>query len=304
MNKEITRRNFLKTGSLVIAGSALVGDFSFLNISEALGAPHQNFKPHAFVEIAADDTVTIWVGQSDLGQGSQTGLAMVIADELDADWNKVQVRMALAADVFKDPLWHTQVTGGSSSFRNRWDLIRGAGAVARKMLIDAAASKWNIEPDRCKAVSGKVIHPGGKSLSYGELVAEARKLPVPENVKPKDPANYKIMGSDKARLDIPDKVSGRAVFGLDMQLPDMLVAVVARPAYFGATPDLYNEKAAMAVKHVKRVIKFDNKVAVCAENTYAALHGMERLDIKWSFGSMPFLNNEKIDEILKDHLDN
>jgi isoquinoline 1-oxidoreductase beta subunit len=304
MQKEITRRNFLKTGSLVIAGTALVGDFLFLNVSEVTGATDQNFKPHAFVEIATDDTVTIWVGQSELGQGSQTGLAMVIADELDADWNNVQVKMALAADAFKDPLWHVQVTGGSSSFRNRWDLIRGAGAVARKMLIEAAASRWKIDPAQCKAISGKVIHPGGKSLSYGELVADARKLKVPENVQPKDPENYKIMGSDKARLDIPDKVSGRAVFGLDMQLPDMLIAVVARPAYFGATPDSYDEKAAMAVKHVKRVIKFDNKVAVCAENTYAALQGMEKLAIKWSTGSMPDLNNAKVYEILKDHLDN
>ena len=304
MKKEITRRSFLKAGSLVIAGSTLVGDFSFLNISEVMGATHENFKPHAFVEIATDDIVTVWVGQSELGQGSQTGLAMVISDELDADWNKVQVKMALAADVFKSPLWHVQVTGGSSSFRHRWDLIRGAGAVARKMLIDAAANKWNIDPDRCKTVASKVIHPGGKSLSYGELVVDARKLQVPENVKPKKPADYKIMGTDRARFDIPDKVSGRAVFGLDMQLPDMLIAVVARPAYFGATPVSYNEKATLAVKGVKKVIKLDNKMAVCAENTYAAMQGMEKLDIKWSEGSMPDLNNEKVHTILKDHLDN
>lgn len=304
MNKEISRRSFLKTGSLVIAGSMVLGEFSFLSISDLYAAPVENFIPHAFVEIAEDDTVTIWVGQSELGQGSQTGLAMVIADELDADWNKIQVKMALAADVFKDPLWHVQVTGGSSSFRNRWDLIRSAGAVARKILIDTAAKKWNIEPDLCKAVSGKVVHPKGKSLSFGDLVADARKMKVPENVKPKDPANYTIMGSDKARFDIPDKVSGRAVFGLDMQLPDMLVAIVARPAYFGATPVSYNENAAMALKSVKKVIKFDNKLAVCADNTYAAMQGMEKLDIKWSKGTMPDLDNAKIDAILRDHLEN
>lgn len=304
MKKEMTRRNFLKAGSLVIAGSTLLNDFSFVNVSNAFAATDENFKPSAFVEIDGDDTITVWVGQSELGQGSHTGLAMIIADELDADWNKIQVKMALAADVFKNPFWHVQVTGGSSSIRHRWDLLRGAGAAARQMLIEAAAKEWNVDPAQCKTVSGQVINSDGRKLSYGQLVPEARKLKVPENVKPKSPQEYKIMGTDKRRLDIPDKVSGKAVFGLDMQLPDMLVAVVARPAYFGAIPVSYNEQAAMAVKNVKKVVKFDNKVAVCAENTYAALKGMEKLDIKWSEGSMPDMNNDKIYAILKDHLDN
>ena len=304
MKKEMTRRNFLKAGSLVIAGSTLLNDFTFINVSDALAAPAENFKPNAFVEIGEDETVTVWVGQSELGQGSHTGLAMIIADELDADWNKIQVKMALAADVFKNPFWNVQVTGGSSSIRHRWDLIRGAGAVARQMLIEAAAKKWNVDPAQCKTVSGQVVGPGGRKLSYGKLVPEARKVKVPENVKPKNPEEYKIMGSDKARLDIPDKVSGRAVFGLDMQLPEMLVAVVARPASFGASPVSYNEQAAMAVKNVKQVVRLGDKVAVCAENTWAALTGLEKLDIRWSEGTMPDLDNNKVQAILKEHLDN
>ena len=304
MKKEINRRSFLKTGSLVIAGSIAMDNFFFFNCLESMAETGENFKPHAFVEITADDTVIVWVGQTDLGQGTQTGMAMVIADEIDAAWSTVQVKMAMAEDDFKDPLWHIQITGGSTSFRHRWDLIRGAGAVARRMLIEAAAKRWGISSDKCRTVSGKVIHPDGKSLLYGQLVKDARKLKVPEKVSPKDPKDYKIMGTDKKRLDIPDKVSGRAVFGLDMQLPNMLIAVVVRPSAFGAKPISYNEKAALAVKNVKRVVKFDNKVAVCAENTYAAIQGVEVLDIKWSDGTMPELNNQMISKVLADHLAN
>ena len=173
MIKDMNRRDFLKAGSFVVAGSVVFGKLSILNISDALAGTDEIFKPHAFVAIAEDGTVTIWVGQTELGQGIHTGLPMVIADELDADWNTVQVRSALAEDAFKDPLWHMQVTGGSSSIRNRWNLLRGVGAAARAMLIEAAARTWGISPARCKAVAGKVIHPNGKSLSYGKLVKEA-----------------------------------------------------------------------------------------------------------------------------------
>ena len=169
MSSEMTRRFFLKTGSLVLAASAVTVPATLFNASPGRGAAAMPFKPHAFLEIGADETVTVWVGQTDLGQGTHTGIAMVIADELDGAWERVQVKMALAAEPFKDPMWHAQLTGGSSSFRHRWDLLRTVGAAARQMLVATAADQWAIPVDNCVAREGKVIHPDGRSLSYGQL---------------------------------------------------------------------------------------------------------------------------------------
>ncbi len=303
MHTELTRRSFLKHGSLVIALAAFPGSLQLFNVSPAAAAPELSFKPHAFLEIGTDDTVTVWVGQTNLGQGTHTGIPMIIADELDAAWETVRVRTALAAEPFKDPYWHVQTTGGSTSIRHRWVMLRTVGAAARQMLVAAAAANWKIPPGDCSTGDGKVLDPKGKATTYGQLAAEASKLAVPGKPALKDPKDYVIIGTQRQRLDIPDKVQGKTVFGMDFSVPDMCIAVVARPPHYGASYRSYDEKAAMAVKGVVKVLPLENRIAVCAENTYAALQGRDALQVKWSAGSHPDLNDTTLDAVFEDYLD-
>ena len=304
MNKKMTRRDFIEKSSLVIAISATAGGLDLLNVSLSSAQDHTTFKPHAFLEIGQDEMVTVWVGQTNLGQGTHTGIPMIIAEELEADWESVEVKMALAADAFNHPIYGIQFTGGSSSIYPRWDIYRTVGAAAKEMLIQAAAIEWNVAPDKCRAASGNVIHPDGRSLSYGKLVSKADKLQPPEKPTLKDSKDYTIIGSSPDRLDIPDKVSGKAIYGIDMQVPGMCVATVVRAPAFGAIPVSFDEKAAMAVNGVIKVLPLDDKIAVCAETTWAALEGREKLKIKWSDGTMPDLDDEKVYQILEDNLEN
>jgi len=303
MKSEMTRRSFLQQGSLVIAAAAFSNSLRLVNASPAWGASTLPFKPHAFLEIATDDTITVWVGQTNLGQGTHTGIPMIIADELDAAWERVQVKMALAAEPFKSPVWHVQATGGSSSIRHRWDLFRKVGAAARQMLVEAAAEQWGIDGKKCSAREGTVLHPDGRSLSYGQLVESAGKRPMPDNPTLKKPEAYRIIGTPKQRLDIPDKVMGKTVFGMDFTVPGMCIAVVARPPRYGATLQSYDEKAALAVKGVVNVVPLEDRVAVCAETTYAALQGRKALDVKWSGGSRPDLDDDAVDAAFRENLE-
>ncbi|SDP49687.1 xanthine dehydrogenase family protein molybdopterin-binding subunit [Desulforhopalus singaporensis] len=302
MKTAMTRRTFLTKGSLVIAGTAMASQITLFNTSTTQATTQYPFKPHAFLEIAVDGTVTVWTGQTNLGQGSHTGIAMIIADELDAAWENVQVKTAIAAEPFKDPVWHAQATGGSTSIRHRWDLLRKVGSAGRQMLVEAAAERWGISADRCSAREGRVLHPDGHSLKYGELAEAAARRPVPDNPSLKSPQDYHIIGSVKKRLDIPDKVLGKTVYGFDFTLPDMCIAVVGRPPRFGAKVEGYDTQAALAIKGVLKVVPLENRVAVCAETTYGALQGRKALDIKWSEGSLPHLNDETLDLLFTDHL--
>jgi isoquinoline 1-oxidoreductase beta subunit len=299
----MTRRSFLKKGSLVIAATASSGPLRLFNASPAKAASNHPFKPHAFLEIAADDNVTVWVGQTNLGQGTHTGIPMIIADELDAAWELIQVRPAPAGEAFKDPLWHAQFTGGSTSIRHRWDLLRTVGATARQMLVEAASRQWGISRKKCVTQNGKVIHPDGQAVRYGKLAAAAGKLEIPEKPALKNPKDYKIIGTPRKRLDIPDKVLGRTIYGIDFTLPGMCTAVVARPPFFGASHQSYDEKAAMAIKGVIKVVPVEDRIAVCAETTYAAMQGREALNIQWSKGSLPEMDDAYLDRVYGQHLE-
>ncbi len=300
MRKEMTRRTFIRSTGLMIAACAAPG--GLVNVSRGFAADAAIFKPHAFLEIAPDDTVTVWVGQTELGQGTHTGIAMILADELGADWERVQVKQALAGKPFMDPMYKMQFTGGSTSLRHRWDLFRNVAASAREMLIQAAAREWGAKPAECKAENNTVLHPNGRSLSFGQLCQKAAALPVPEKPLLKDAKGYRIIGSQKARLDIPGKVAGRTQFGIDFKVPNMVVAAVARPPAYGAKPLSFDENAAKAVPGVLAVVPFQDKVAVCAKTTYAALKGRDALDIGWSAGSHPDLNDESLDKLYSEHL--
>ena len=304
MKTSMTRRTFIAKSSLVVAATVVSSQIKLFNASPVQAASGLPFKPHAFLEIAADDTITVWVGQTNLGQGTHTGIPMIIADELDAAWDKVQVKMALAADPFKSPVWHVQATGGSTSIRHRWDMLRKVGAAARQMLVETAAEKWGIPANKCVAKDGKVIHPDGRSLTYGQLSETAGNRPLPEDPPLKDPKDYHIIGTPRERLDIPDKVMGKTVYGLDFSVPGMCIAVVARPPQYGASYQSYDEAAAMAVKGVIKVAPIDNnRIAVCAETTHAAMRGRDALNIKWSQGSRPDLNDETLDALYDEHLE-
>ncbi len=298
----MTRRTFLGKSSLVIAMTALSGHMNLFNASASGPSPDLPFKPHAFLEITTDNTVIVWVGQTNLGQGTHTGIPMIIADELDADWKTIEVRMALAAEPFKDPLWHMQFTGGSTSTRHRWDLLRKTGAAARQMLMEAAADQWGIPAEQCRTEAGSVYHPDGRRLSYGRLAPAAGNHEVPGNPTLKDPKDYKIIGTHRDRLDIPDKVMGKTIFGTDFILPDMCIAVVARPPQYGSTPESYDAKAALAIKGVLKVVPLDNKIGICADTTYAAMTGRDALGINWSKGSNPGLDDATLDVLYQEHL--
>jgi isoquinoline 1-oxidoreductase beta subunit len=302
MNNEMTRRSFIKTGSLVVAVTVISGKFSLLNVSNARAEKATTIQPHAFVEIATDDTVTVWLGQTNLGQGTHTGISMIVAEELDADWDKVQAKMAMAAKPFNNPYFPMQFTGGSTSIRTRWDLLRKAGAGVRHILVEAAANEWGVNSSNCTTENSSVVHPDGRKLSYGQLVEAAGNLTLPDDPPLKDPKNYRIIGSRRDRLDIPDKVAGRTKYGIDVMVPGMCIAVVARPPRFGATPESFDEDAAMKVRGVIKVVQLPDRVAVCAETTFAALQGRDKLAIKWTAGALPELNDEVLDKIFQDHL--
>jgi len=303
MPDDMTRRYFMKSGLFVLAVAATPGALVLLNLSAGAAGASPSFRPHAFVEIDADGSVTVWVGQTNLGQGTHTGMAMIVADELDADWSRVSAKMALAAEPFKDPEWGMQATGGSTSIRHRWDMLRKVGAAARMMLVQAAAKEWGVSPDACTAAAGRVVHPDGRSLGYGELAGRASTLPVPADPPLKNAGSYSIIGTWRQRLDMEDKVQGRTVFGIDTRLPDMCVAVLARPPRFGAVPESFDAEAARKVKGVLNVLPVGDAVAVCAEKTWAALQGRDALKVVWSAGSHPDLDDKSVAAELMAKLD-
>ena len=300
MKRNITRRTFIKGAGLMIAACATPG--GWINVCMSLAGDTAAFKPHAFLEIATDETVTVWVGQTELGQGTHTGIGMIMADELGANWEHVRVKQALAGEPFKDPFLHMQFTGGSTSLRRRWDLFRNVAAAAREMLIQTAAQEWGANSSDCRAENGQVQHTDGRSISFGHCVKRRPPCRFPRSRRSKTLKTTASSEAGGGRLDIPDKVAGRTRFGIDFKVPDMIAAAVARPPVYGAKPLSFDEKAAKSVPEVLAVVPLKDKVAVCAQTTYAALQGREALPIKWSAGSHPDLNDENLDKWYCEHL--
>lgn len=282
---KITRRDFLKTGALVggglILGIHLPVHESF---SEAPTRPAVPIMPNAFIRIGADDTVTIIVNHSEMGQGVYTSLPMLVAEELEADWTKIRVESAPVDPVYNHTAFGMQMTGGSSSVWSEYDRLRMVGAAAREMLIAAAANLWKVSETSCRAEKGKIIDTKGKSLTYGKLADRAATLPVPQNVKLKDPSKFNIIGKPIHRLDTPEKVNGRAAFGLDVSLSGMLTAVIARPPVFGAKVVSVSADKARAVPGVKDVAQVPSGVAVIASGFWPAKKGRDALEIVWDEG--------------------
>ncbi|HEV3023214.1 MAG TPA: xanthine dehydrogenase family protein molybdopterin-binding subunit, partial [Pirellulales bacterium] len=245
------------------------------------------FALNAFVRVGSDESVSVVVNHSEMGQGIYTSMPMVVAEELDADWSKVRFEAAPVAAVYNHPAYGAQVTGGSSSTWVEWERIRKAGAAARAMLIAAAAAEWKVEASACGTEPGHVVHvASGKRLSYGKLAEKAADLKPPADVKTKDPKDFRIVGKSTKRLDTPDKVNGKAVFGLDVQLPGLLVALVARPPVFGGTAKSVSADNTRAVPGVKHVVQIPRGVAVVADGFWNAKKGREALEVVWDDGPL------------------
>ncbi|MGH6960228.1 MAG: molybdopterin cofactor-binding domain-containing protein, partial [Dongiaceae bacterium] len=230
-----TRREFVKTGALVTGG--LVIAFAApgaRRLAWAEPTPGRSpFAPNAFLRVGNDDTVTVLLAHSEMGQGIWTALPMLIAEELDADWSRIKVEHAPAAPAYAHTMFGIQMTGGSTSTWSEFERYRQAGALARALLVQAAAQRFGVSPADCRTENGVVI-AGSRRARYGELADAAAKLPAPKTVPLKDPKNWKIIGKPTRRLDTPEKITGRATFGMDVQFDGLLTAVVARAPAFGA----------------------------------------------------------------------
>ena len=298
MNSPVSRRGFLK-GSAVLGGGLVVafvvpGGNRFATAAENEG---KAFAPNAFLRIAPDNSVTVLLGHSEMGQGIWTGLTMLIAEELDADWSKIRVEHspASAADYGMPAFGGMQITGGSTSTWMEFDRYRLAGATARQMLIEAAAKRFNVAPSTIRTESGVVI-AGDKRATYGELADAAGQLPVPDpkSITFKEAKDWKVIGKPTKRLDTPEKITGRAKFGMDVQFDGLMTAMVARPPVFGASVKSFEGAQALAVPGVHKVVQVPTGVAVIADHYWAAKLGRDALKVDWDLGPHADLSSEKL----------
>jgi isoquinoline 1-oxidoreductase beta subunit len=280
----LTRRRFVQ--STALAGAALLVGVRL--DGRAPAAADRVLAPNAFVRIALDNTVTIIAKHIEIGQGSYTGLATILAEELDADWSQIRVQAAPADArryknlILSSPLFPAQATGGSTSMANSWMQLRQAGATARALLVEAAARDWNVPAAEITVDRGVVSHaPSGRRATFGELAGKASALRPPSRVTLKDPKDFKLVGKTVPRLDGAAKTDGSAKFTMDLSMPGMLTAVIARPPRFGATVKSFDATAAVSVKGVKQVVRVPSGVAVVATGFWAARKGREALRVTW-----------------------
>jgi isoquinoline 1-oxidoreductase beta subunit len=303
----VSRREFLETATGASA-SLVISFYLPSRLTRAVAVDAADFAPNAWLGIGADGLVTLTIDKSEMGQGSQTGLAMILAEELEADWSKVRLGPVPENPAgWSRPMW----TGASTSTYSSWDILRKAGATAREMLISAAADTWKVDRSTCRAENGAVIHtPAGRRLQYGRLVARAAQLAVPSDVPLKDPKDFRLLGTRLARLDTPPKVDGSAVFGIDVKVPGMLIASVERCPVFGGRVKSFNAEKAKAVPGVRHVVPLEASpwtgtngvwgvgcaagVAVVAESYWQAVQGRRALAIEWDEGGSGSLGSDAI----------
>jgi len=295
--ENVSRRSFL-IGGVAVAGGLVIGlrllPRGLASSPSAAAVDVPRFNPAAFVSIDETGLVTIVAHRSEMGQGVRTALPMAVADELEADWSRVRIGQAVGDEA----TYGGQNTDGSRSLRHFLQPMREMGAAARQMLETAAANKWGVEAAQVRARNHQVVHTAtGRVLEYGDLAAAARRLPVPrpEDLKLKRPEDFRYIGKDLPIVDLNDMTSGRAGYGIDVRLPGMKYAVIARPPVYGGRVASYDEASALAVPGVERVVKLDGTqppsgfqplggVAVVARNTWAAIQGRGKLNITWNDG--------------------
>jgi isoquinoline 1-oxidoreductase subunit beta len=292
----LSRRSFLHAGAAAGGGLMLSLNLPFAH-GDAEAADADDFAPNAFIRIERDGQIVLTMPYVEMGQGTYTSIPMLIAEELEVDLNQVRLEHAPPnAKLYGNPLLGgIQATGNSNAVRAAWQPLRQAGAIARTMLVSAAAKRWNVDPVSCRAQSGEVLHtPSGKRAAYGELAADAARLPVPENVALKRPQDFRLIGTPAKRLDTPAKVNGTAVFGIDVRPPGVKIATLAQSPVFGGRVKSVDDAAAKAVKGVRQIVRLDDAVAVVADHMGAAKKGLAALVIEWDDGPHAKLNTDDI----------
>lgn len=304
---DISRREFLITGLGAGAGLTLGLYLSGCDRNaEKLAGPETGatgdpgkilFEPNAFVRITDDNKVIVIIKHLEMGQGTYTGLAALVAEELDADWSQIISEGAPAdASRYNNLFWgQTQGTGGSTAMPNSFTQMRKAGAVARHMLVAAAAEQWQVDATDIKVEKGLLQHPAsGRQAGFGELASRAAHQPIPDDVFLKDPHEYTLIGTNLPRKDSREKINGSAIYTQDIQLPDMLVAVVAHPPRFGARVKSFDASETRKVKGVREVVEIPNGVAVLGEHTWAAIKGRDALSVEWDESDAFSLGTEEL----------
>ena len=284
---EMKRRDFLRF-SLAASGGLLIGFYLPGKSKLALAEDQSSkaFMPNAFVRIGTDERVTVIVNHSEMGQGVYTALPMLLAEELDADWKKVGFEPAPVDAKYNHPVFGIQATGGSTSVWSSFEQLRQAGAAARAMLIAAAAQRWGVKPATLRTASGTVFDEQNRRLTYGQLAEDAAKMTPPAQVVLKDPKTFKLIGKPVKRLDTAEKVNGKAVFGIDVKLPRMLTAVVARPPIFGAKVKSFDDSRARSMPGVHKIVEVPSGVAVIADTFWDAKVARDALRVDWDEGAM------------------
>jgi len=287
---KIDRREFLEAAGCV-TGALILG----VHVPFPRKPPDdqtEDFKPNVFIIVQPDGHVVWYTPRPEMGQGSRTGLKMIVADELDVPWDSIEIRMALAGP---REVWGNMTAGGSTSIRLFFKPLGDAAAAAREMLVAAAAARWRVNASTCSAELGRVVHrASGRSFGYGELTDDASRQSIPRNPQRKQQDAFRYIRSERQRVDIPEKVDGSAVYGLDFRLPGMKFAVVKRPPVIGGSLRGWDDSETRAVRGVRQVVRFSEGVAVVADNTWAALKGMNRLKIDWDNGPNANLSSEQI----------
>ena len=300
---KLKRRSFIKSSTLAATG--LIIGFTYDPQKSLAAKTKIKNELGIWIRISSDDTITLIVPSSEMGQGVNTSLPMIIAEELDANWESIRTETAPANSDYKNPEgFGPQNTGGSNSVKGFWNLLQETGAAAREMLVTAAAQKWNVPLEECDTKLGNVIHKNtNKKLSYGNLAVAASKIEVPSSPTTKSKEKYSLVGTSIQRIDVPEKVTGAAKFGIDIRLPEMLFATVRQSPIFGGDILSLDEVAAKAIRGVKAVVAVPNGIAVVADNTWRAKKGMDALNPQFTGGETTKLSSQNIHNKLITALD-
>lgn len=296
----ISRRTFIKTTALVVGGLVIAFNipqakrFLLPGAKDTAGTDAGKLPaPNAFLRIGTDNTITVMLAHSEMGQSIWTTLPMLIAEELDADWSKIKVEHAKAAPEYIHTAYGIQITGGSSTTWSEFDRYRQAGALTRALLVAAAAEELGVAAASLKTENGFVIG-GDKKISYGDLAEAAAKLETPKTVTLKKPEDWKIIGKATKRLDGPEKINGSAIFGQDVHFDGLKTAMVARSPVFGGTVKSFDASAAKKIKGVHNVVQVPTGVAVIADNYWSAKQGRDALKVEWDLGVNAGLDSKKM----------
>ena len=300
---KMTRRSFLISSAALGGGLALGMNIPFGGVGvvrAADGSPEIT----AWVVIRPDDTVVIRIARSEMGQGTLTGLAQLVAEDLECDWNKVTTEYPTpGTNVSRKRVWGDYGTGGSRGIRTSQDYVRKAGAAARMMLVQAAADAWKVPASECVAANSTITHkPSGRTTTYGKVAEAAAKLEVPKDMALKDPKDWKIIGKSVKRLDTLDKVSGKQIYGADVKLPGMLNAAIKDCPIFGGKVKSFDPAKAAAMPGVKKVLQIETAIAVVADTWWHAKTALDAVSIVWDGGANAKVSSASIDEMLKEGL--